>query len=344
MGCKNNLFVLDLSTYLRLIQTYELDRMRNRKYVLDPNDLQYKQVEVPRSVKVLRLFFWFLLSVGIAILYGTIFENHFGSPKDARLEEEIESLKLEFSIANKELDADMALINDLKINDEISYRPILEMEELPESYRIPGIGGVERYRELDGYSTSYLMKSTRSKIDEMKNMVEVQGESFNDIESHYGEWDRMLNHIPSICPVQVTIRKGDGLMFREVHPVLGVSKYHNGLDFRAPIGTEVYATGDGQVVIAGYNGGFGKCVEIDHDYGFKTIYGHLSEIMVTDGQNIKRGDLIGMSGNTGTSTGPHLHYEIRQYGKVKDPYNYFYDNINEEEYEEMIRIMEASNW
>jgi murein DD-endopeptidase MepM/ murein hydrolase activator NlpD len=317
--------------------------MRDRKYVLDPNDLQYKQVETSKSVKVLRIFFWFLLTVGLTILYGTIFENRFGAPKDARLQEEIESLKLDFSIANKELETDMETINNLITNDEVSYRPILEMEGLPESYRNPGVGGVERYRELDGYSTSYIMKSTRMKIDEMKNMLEVQEESMADIESRYAEWDRMLSHRPSICPVQVSIRKGDGLMFREVHPVLGVSQYHNGLDFKAPIGTEVYATGDGQVFISGYNGGFGKCVEIDHDYGYKTIYGHLNEIVVTKGQNVKRGDLIGYSGNTGTSTGPHLHYEIRQYGKVKDPYNYFYDNINEEEYEEMIRAMEASN-
>lgn len=315
--------------------------MRDRKYVLDPNDLQYKQVETSKSVKVLRGFFWFLLTVGAAILYGTIFENRFGAPKDARLREEIERLKFDFSMANKELEANMEIINDLITNDEVVYRPILEMEGLSESYRNPGVGGVERYRELDGYSASYIMKSTRMKIDEMKNMLEVQRKSMADIESRYGEWDRMLTHIPSICPVQVSIRKGDGLMFREVHPVLGVSQYHNGLDFRAPIGTEVYATGDGRVSIAGYNGGFGKCVEIDHDYGYITIYGHLNEIIVTKGQNVKKGDLIGYSGNTGISTGPHLHYEIRQYNRVKDPYNYFHDNISEEEYEEMIRVMQA---
>ena len=344
MGCKNKLFVLDLSTYLILIHTYEFYRMRNRKFILDPNDLQYKQVETSKSIRFLRIFFWFSVTVVIAVLYGIIFENQFGSPKDAKLKEEIESLKLDFNITNKELDADLNVINDLKTNDEISYRPILEMEGLPESFRNPGVGGTERYRELDGYSTSYLMKATRTKIDEMKNMLVVQQESLSEIESRYSEWDRMINHIPSICPVQVTIRKGDGLMFREVHPVLGVSKYHDGLDFRAPIGTEVYATGDGQIVIAGNYSGYGKCVEIDHDYGFKTIYGHLNEILVTNGQNVKRGDMIGYSGNTGISTGPHLHYEIRQYGKVKDPYNYFYENINEEEYDEMIRTMEASNW
>ena len=181
----------------------------------------------------------------------------------------------------------------------------------------------------------------------MINRLEEKVEKATDLERIMEERERkqrekeeeredILLHTPSISPVMVTIKKGDGLMLRQVHPVLGITQYHNGLDFRAPIGTEVYAPADGQVILVGRNGGYGMCVIIDHGYGYKTIYGHLSSYNVTVGQNVKRGDLICWTGNTGVSTGPHLHYEIRQYDVVKNPVLYMHDNISVDEYRKMI--------
>lgn len=310
--------------------------MRKEKYIFDVNDLQFKKIKISNLRKLNRVGIVFVVSICMAVGYGLLFGHFFGSPKEKRLNEKIEEYKLQLTFANKALDESMEILKDIASNDETTFRPILQMEDLSESYRNPGVGGVERYSELNGYLTAYIMKETRGKADRLKAMLKVQENSFEEIVEMEANREDMLLHTPSISPVLVSIKKGDGLMLRKVHPVLGVTQYHNGLDLRAPIGTEVYAPADGKVIMVGRNGGYGMCVIIDHGYGYKTIYGHLSAYNVPVGQNVKRGDLICWTGNTGTSTGPHLHYEIRHFDQVKDPTIYMHDNISESEYEEMI--------
>jgi murein DD-endopeptidase MepM/ murein hydrolase activator NlpD len=317
--------------------------MNNRKYFLDHNDLQYKQVRLPLTRKLLRLFMWFSVTVIITFIYGTIFENLFGSPKEKMLDQEIDNLKLQYKLAWKELDGAQEIMKSLEMSDEVRYRSILEMESIPGSFRNPGYGGVDRFRDLDNYINSNLMRSTRTRIEEMKNMVNVQDESFRAIEEKRAEWERMYEYLPMISPVDVTIRLGDGVKFREVHPVTGNPRWHFGQDFTAPYGTEVYVTGSGTVIEAGWNSsGFGNHVRVDHGYGYQTIYGHLSSIRVVKGMNVKRGDLIGLTGSSGTSSGPHLHYQIDQYGQHKNPLYYFNDDLTEEEYFDMIQLLTSS--
>ena len=317
--------------------------MRNRKYFLDTNDLQYKQVRLSLRRKVLRVFVFITVSVAVTIVYGTIFEKLFGSPKDKILTQEIDNLKLQYTLAGKELDNAYDIMNSLKMSDEVRYRTILEMDSIPGSLRKPGFGGIDRFRELDGYFNSEIMKSAWSRIEEMKNMVNVQDESFVAIEEKRAEWERMYEYLPMISPVDVTIRLGDGLKFREIHPVHGNPQWHFGQDFEAPYGTEVYATGAGTVIDAGWNtGGFGNHVRIDHGYGYQTIYGHLSSIKVSKGMLIKRGDLVGLTGSSGTSSGPHLHYQIDQYGQHRNPLYYFNNDLTQEEYFDMIQLLTSS--
>ena len=172
----------------------------------------------------------------------------------------------------------------------------------------------------------------------LKSMATVQKESFKTIAERSVEWRREIDHFPGISPVSVKFRLGDGFKWRTVHPVLGTPRMHNGQDFEVPYGTDVYATGDGKVIESGWNsGGFGNCIVIDHGYGFQTVYGHLSNIKVVAGQNVKRGDLIGISGNSGISSGPHLHYQVEQFGKHKNPINFFNNDVTVEEYNEMIQ-------
>lgn len=317
--------------------------MRNRKYFLDINDLQFKQVRLHWKKKVINLIFWFASTIAITFFYGTIFENMFGSPKEKVLKQQIEDLKLQYSLAQRELDNSFHTIASLRMSDEIRYRPILEMDNIPESFRTPGFGGVERYRELNGYIFSDLMKSMRIRVEELKVMTKVQEESFKEIEENREEWNRMYDYLPLISPVTVTIRRGDGMKFREVHPVLGTPQWHHGQDFSAPYGTEVFATGAGKVISAGYNtSGFGNFVKIDHGYGYQTIYGHLSKIKVSEGDNVKRGDLLGLTGNSGTSSGPHLHYQIDLYGNHQNPLYFFNDDLTEDEYIKMIGELTTS--
>ena len=317
--------------------------IRNKKYFLDHNKLQYRQVKLPWYKKLLKFFFWLAITIAITVIYGTIFEHFFGSPKEKLLNLQIDNLKFQYKLAEKKLDNAFNTMNSLKMSDEIRYRPILEMDSVPQSYRNPGYGGIDRFRNLDGYINSGLMKSTRTRIEELNNMINVQDVSFAAIEERRAEWERMYEYLPMISPVDVTIPLGDGLKFREVHPVTGNPQWHHGQDFSTPYGTEVFATGAGRVIEAGWNrGGFGNYVRIDHGYGYQTIYGHLSSIKVTSGMNVKRGDLIGLTGSSGTSSGPHLHYQIDQYGKHKNPLYYFNDDLTEEEYFDMIQMLTSS--
>jgi murein DD-endopeptidase MepM/ murein hydrolase activator NlpD len=318
--------------------------MRHRKYFLDCNDLQYKQIRLSWWKKLLRLILWFTGSVVITIFYGTIFNHILGSPKEKMLTQQVETLRLQYSLANRELDNSLDMINSLKMSDEIRYRPILSMDGLPESYRNPGFGGVDRFSDLDGYPSSGMMKSVRFRIEEMKNMVSVQAESFSTIKERSGEWKYEMDHLPAISPVDPKFRLGDGFGYRQVHPVLGTPQWHYGQDFKVPYGTRVYATGDGKVIESGYNnGGFGNVVMIDHGNGLVSIYGHLSKINVPEGVNVKRGDLIGLSGSTGTSSGPHLHYQINKSGQHVNAINYFNNDMSDEEFNEMIQAFESKS-
>ena len=317
---------------------------RNRKYFLDPTDLQFKQVKVAWRYKVLRFFFWLAGSVLVSILYFKIVEANFGSPKEKHLTQEIDALKLKYSILDRKFVDSYNSLNYLRQSDEIRFRPVLNMDSVPLSYRNPGFGGVDRYREFTGFEYGPLMADSRQTLDILKNMSNVQAESFRAISERKDEWIRENEHLPRICPVDVIYPRGDGLKFRLEHPVLGTARWHNGQDFRTPFGTDVHATGAGKVITTGYlSSGFGNYVVIDHGYGFSTIYGHLSKIEVTEGMNVKRGDLIGLSGDSGTSTGPHLHYQIDFNGNHKNPLEFFADDLTPEEYREMILTLSSKS-
>lgn len=294
--------------------------------------------------KLLHIVLWLAASIAIAYIYGIIFENIFGSPKEKMLSQQVENLKLQYSLVGRQLDHSTASLNSFRLSDDRRYRPILDMDTVPDSYRKAGFGGVDRFRDLTGYVNSGLLISYRTKIDQIKNMANVQNESFKTIGERAVEWKREMDHFPGISPVSVEFRLGDGYKFRAIHPVLGTPRMHNGQDFEVPYGTEVYATGDGSVIESGWNsGGFGNCIVIDHGYGFQTVYGHLSDIRVPKGLNVKRGDLIGISGSTGMSTGAHLHYQIEKSGRHQDPVNFFNNDVSLEEYNDMIQAFGAKS-
>ena len=318
--------------------------LRNRKYFLDLTDLQYKQVKLPWKKKFLNILLFFVGSVLVALLYSTFIHKIFGSPKEKILTQQIENLKLQYSLIGRELDNSLEALNSFRLSDDKRYRPILDMDSVPETYRMAGFGGIDRYRDLAGYQNSDLLISFKTKIDEIKSMSEIQKESFKTISERSIEWKREIDHFPGISPVNVKFSLGEGIKWRTIHPVLGTSRMHNGQDFRVPYGTEVYATGDGKVIESGWNsGGFGNCIVIDHGYGFQTVYGHLSDIKVTKGQVVKRGDRIGISGSSGLSSGPHLHYQVEQFGKHENPVNFFNNDVNADEYNDMIQAFESKS-
>jgi hypothetical protein len=317
--------------------------MFNRKYFLDLSDLQFKQVRLHWKSKLIRFILSALAVVGVTLFYTTIFNNRFGSSKEKVLSQEIESIKLKYSIMGMEIDNSLKTLDGLEQSDGKRYRPVLGMDSVPGSMRSMGFGGIDRYEEIEGYDNSILMVSFRKKVDEIKNRATVQYESFKAIEDQTKEWKREMEYLPMISPVDVIYRLGDGMKFREKHPVLGTPQWHHGQDFTTPYGTEVYATGSGKIIESGWNGGFGNCIVIDHGYGYQSTYGHLSNMKVTAGMNVKRGDLIGLTGSTGTSSGPHLHYQIDLYGQHKNPLYFFNDDLTEDEYFDMIQTLTSQS-
>ena len=252
----------------------------------------------------------------------------------------VENLKLELNMIDREMDKKLAILEELRISEEKRYRPVLDMEIMPDYLTQAAVGGIERYADLTGFMNSGLMISLRSKIDNIKRITRLQSESFVEISDNTVEWRRQLEHLPIISPVNVNFRLGDGYKFRERHPVHGNPQWHHGQDFACPIGTPIYATGAGTVIEAGWNsGGFGNYVVIDHGYGYRTTYGHLSAIKVSKGDRVKRAALIALSGSTGISSGPHLHYQIDMFGRTQNPLHFFNNDLNEEEYIEMIRTL-----
>ena len=316
--------------------------LKRKRYVFDKANLQFLQHRRRWSEKLLRFSVGFGLSVLIAVFYGFIFQRFFGSPKQDLLQQRLEEVKLNYTILERRIDFSSAMLADMRSSDNHSYRAILDLPLIPESMAEGGSGGIFRYGDLSGYVNTEMMIAVRSKLEDLRTQTNIQYNSLNELSDKAAEWKEMWAHLPYIRPVNVTMPLGDGVKFREHHPVLGSPRWHFGQDFRCPIGTEVYATGAGTVYFAGNEkDGFGLKVVIDHGYGYRTIYGHLSETRVKRGDKVTRGDLLAMSGNTGTSTGPHLHYQIDLFGEHVNPLWYFTDSLTEEEYFQMLEYLSA---
>lgn len=310
---------------------------RRKKYILDNSSLQFLQHRRPLGERLIRFVFFLGVSVLATIGYSFIFNRLFGSPKQELLTQKVEEMKLKYTLLERKIDRSTDLIADLRITDNASYRAILDLPQIPESMAEGGSGGIFKFGDLTGYMNTDMMITLRSKFEDLKTQTNIQYNSLNELTNKASEWKDMWAHLPYIRPVNVTMPIGDGFKFREHHPVLGTPRWHFGQDFRCPIGTEVYATGAGMVFQANNEGdGFGNKVIIDHGYGYRSLYGHLSKFIVKPGQKVKRGDLIGYSGTTGVSSGPHLHYQIDLFGEHVNPLSYFADDLTEDEYFRML--------
>ena len=219
---------------------------------------------------------------------------------------------------------------------------IFEAEPIPTSIRQAGYGGSNRYEALNGYENSAIIKETAKKIDMIESQMNVQSKSFDDVYDMAKNKAQMLSCIPAIMPVKdVDIYRISSHFGYRTDPFYKIQKMHNGIDFSAPVGTHIYCTGDGIVekVVKG-NSGYGNNIVIDHGYGYKTRYAHLSKTLVTVGQKVKRGELIAEVGNSGKSTAPHLHYEVIKSNKALNPVNFFFNDLTPEEYDKILELSE----
>jgi len=310
------------------------------KYKFNPDSLSFDKVRLGARALFFRLLAYFMGSVIIAIVYWIVFAAFFDSPKEKALQREVEQMTIQYDLIQREMGYVESVIDGLEKTDENLYRTIFEAEPIPATLREGGTGGVNRYRDLEGYTNSNLVIETTMRLDKIRKRVYVQSKSFDDLIKLAKNKEDMLRSVPAILPIsnKDLKRTASGFGLR-IHPYYKIVKFHYGMDFTAPAGTDVYATGDGSVIgKISSKRGLGNHIIIDHGFGYVSVYAHLSDFNVKIGQKVKRGDVIGYVGNTGTSVGNHLHYEIKLNGVNIDPVNYYFEDLSAEEYVRMIEI------
>jgi murein DD-endopeptidase MepM/ murein hydrolase activator NlpD len=263
----------------------------------------------------------------------------FGSPSEKELRIENSRLLAQYNVLSRRLDEALNVMQGIQQRDDNLYRVVLQADPVADAVRKAGYGGTNRYEDLMDLANADLVVNTTQKMDVLNRQLYIQSKSFDEVVDLCKNNDEMLKCIPAIQPVSNKNLKqtASGYGYR-IDPIYKTTKFHSGMDFSANIGTPVYATGDGRVVKVGWESGYGKLIKIDHGFGYMTWYAHLNDYNVRVGQKVVRGEVIGKVGNTGKSTGPHLHYEVHVKGKVVNPVNYYFMDLSAEDYDKMIEI------
>jgi len=319
--------------------------MAKIKYYYDTKTLSYKRIQLSKLEKTKRYLLLFSSSLFLSLAILLVFFQFFDSPKENKLKNEIKNLSTQYKVIDENMRQIEIVLDDIQQRDDDIYRTIFEADPIPKSIRKQGFGGVNRYKKFAGYSNSDIIISTTKKIDQLTKQLYLQSKSFDDIINLTKDKSKMLASIPAIQPVsnKQLSRMASGYGYR-IHPIYKTRKMHAGMDFSAKTGTEIYATGDGVISkVRRSKRGYGNHVKINHGFGYETLYAHMSKYIVRKGQKVKRGEVIGYVGNTGTSVAPHLHYEVHKDKRKINPVNFYYNDLNPEEYEKMIEISLQSN-
>lgn len=319
--------------------------MAKIKYYYDTKTLSYKPIKLNSSEKIKGYFIFFLSSIILSFFILLIFYQFFDSPKEKKLKLEIQNLTSQYEVINNNMKQVEIVLDEIQDRDDNIYRVIFEADPIPTSIRKQGFGGVNRYEKLLGLSNSELIINTSKKIDQLTKQLYLQSKSFDEVIDLAKNKSNMLASIPAIQPVanKDLKRMASGYGYR-IHPIYKTRKMHYGMDFSAKTGTEIYSTGDGVVSkVKRSKRGYGNYIKINHGFGYETLYAHMSKYIVKKGQKVKRGEVIGYVGNSGISTAPHLHYEVRKDNKKINPVNFYYNDLSPEEYEKMLEISLQSN-
>lgn len=319
--------------------------MSKVRYKYNTKTLSYEKAVTPLRTRIFRAISFLGTASVIGVISVIIAFRYFDSPKEKQLRREMEKMQIQYDLLNKRMNNLAVVLDDLEQRDDNVYRAIFEAEPIPDDIRKSGFGGADRYKDLEGFTYSQLMISTTQKMDQLAKQMYIQSKSYDEVVKLAENKEKLLSSIPSIMPISVKDLKGtpSGFGYR-THPIYKIVKMHTGMDFNAAIGTPIYATGDGVVERADAEAsGYGNHVVINHGFGYETLYGHMSKIMVAPGQQVKRGEVIGLVGNTGTSSGPHVHYEVIRNGNKINPISYYFLDLSPVEYQQIIQQSSQSN-
>ncbi|MDA3881882.1 MAG: M23 family metallopeptidase [Bacteroidales bacterium] len=313
--------------------------MAKSKYRFNPETLTYEKIEYSKK-HIFGMGFIYLTSffvLGFTFMLSWLF--FFPSVRETDLMDENSELRVQYKVLNSKIHTIENVLEDIADRDNNIYRVIFEADPIPDEIRKAGIGGINRYAEIESKPNMEVVVETAQRLDVLYKMLYVQTLSFDSVINLAKNKEDMLRCIPGIQPLSNNdiTRFSSGFGYR-IHPIYKTLKMHTGIDLTAPPGTKIYASGDGVVKRARFVRGYGKSVTVSHGYKYESIYAHMSMILVKPGQKVKRGEVVGLVGNTGTSTGPHLHYEIRKNNQPINPINYFLNDLSPQEYDEMIRI------
>ena len=318
--------------------------MAKVKYHYNSHTLKYEKVKTSTRTWALRALGFLTSSFAFGMFLLYIGFTFIDSPKEKQLQREVDQMALQYNIMQERMKQVEAAMEHMQHRDDNIYRVIFEADPISADVRQAGFGGVNRYKNLEHFSNSNLMIETAKKLDYISKALYVQSKSYDELTEMAKSKAEMMASIPAIQPVDARkVKSGISGFGTRIHPVYKIRKRHTGIDFTAPSGTPIYATGNGKVEAAGMDGGYGRRVILDHGYSYKTLYGHMSRIGVKVGQQVKRGDLIGYVGSSGLSTGPHLHYEVHKNGTPVNPINFIYNDLNPVEYAAILESASQEN-
>jgi murein DD-endopeptidase MepM/ murein hydrolase activator NlpD len=319
--------------------------MSKVKYYYDSESLSYKKIRLKKRNTLKYAFMFLLGSALFGFLFVFIASQYIQSPKERALKRELQNAQLQFELLNKKMKDAETVLADVADRDNNIYRVYFEANPIPDEQRKAGFGGVNRYKNFEGFDNSKLIIESNKRLDILLKQIVVQSKSLDEIAELAEEKEKLLAAIPAIQPVnnEDLKRMASGYGMRS-DPFTKVRKMHYGMDFSSPRGTPIYASGDGVVERADNNAtGYGNHIRINHGYGYESLYAHLYKYNVRKNQKVKRGDLIGFVGSTGRSEAPHLHYEIFKDGARINPINFYYGSLTAEEYNELLEHASLEN-
>lgn len=310
-----------------------------KKYEINPDTLVLEQVEHDLRYWLRQTGIYVLSGIVLGIIFLYLFLAFFPSPREKQLLREKEALQSQMETLNRQVDQMQIVMTDLQQRDDNLYRVLFGAEPIPLSIRQGTQRKISYYEELAQMTNSQLSADLALKVDVLEKELYVQAKSYDEVLETAKTQEIRMENIPAIQPVlnKDLKRVASGFGVR-IDPVYHVRKFHQGMDFTAPTGTEIFATGNATVKFTGWKQGYGNTVVLDHGFGYETLYAHLYKSLVRKGQKVRRSDIIALVGNTGKSTGPHLHYEVRLNGKPVDPRNYYFYDLSPEEYDQMIQL------
>lgn len=319
--------------------------MKKVKYFYNTQTLKYEKLVVSVRVKILRILGFLSAAIVTGVLFLSVSYRFLDSPKEKSLRREIDNMKEQYDALQHRMNEAKSQLSELQRRDNQIYRVIFEASPIPDSTRSGKIEKDEELAQLQSFASSDIIASTAVLLKELMTRIKSQEKSYGEIDDLVKNKQKMLASIPAIQPVsnKDLSRIASGFGYR-IDPIYKTVKFHAGLDFTAPSGTPIYATGDGVVEEASLSDvGYGNHVVVRHGYGYKTLYGHMLRTKVKNGQTIKRGDVLGWVGSTGKSTGPHCHYEVMKNGEKVDPVYFFFNDLSPEEFDRMLKIARSGN-